>query len=738
MELERQKATRRWPLWGQITLAIGGAMLLISVVAGEYVRAMETQYWLAGLQTQSQRTFALLSAATLEAVIAEDRPMLETVVTQAVRWDPDIVSVTMENEEGMPLVHWQNPTEQPRLSLQSVSRDLAFEGEKVGHMTMAWNIAGQQAAMQQHVTRIYLVSMSILALLTVSLVLLVHRLAIWPLHKINQRLITLAEGDLTTPLTVSGSREFVPLSDSVNALGQALVAVHEAQSTLEARVQERTRELQNDIAERQRAAEKAQVASRLKSEFLANMSHELRTPMNGIIGMTDIALGTDLTPEQQEYLTTVKDSADTLLRLLNDILDFSKIEAGKLDLESLPFQLRESLSTTMKALAVRAQQKALDLVSYVHADVPDGLVGDAGRLRQILINLVGNAMKFTHQGEVVVNVVRAADGQSHDGSREVAMEGTVLLHFAVRDTGIGIPADKQQRIFEAFTQADDSTTREYGGTGLGLAICTQLLQLMGGRIWVESEVGRGSTFHFTLRFGVQRQPAPERTLTTHHPVQRARRPLRVLIAEDNVVNQRLAARLLEKQGHSVAVVDNGLAALAALAQQPFDLVLMDVQMPEMDGLETTTAIRAQEQETGRHLPIIALTSHAMQGDQERCFAAGVDAYVSKPMKVDELFAAIDRPAAMSLTQACRGTTCQATGFLHCSPWQEPRPCGSVRRVERLCLHESAIHFLGRDREVFDAYADSIGHGIGNGRCDRRTRVLPDAPGVVGSRAALRC
>jgi CheY-like chemotaxis protein len=296
----------------------------------------------------------------------------------------------------------------------------------------------------------------------------------------------------------------------------------------------------------------------------------------------------------------------------------------------------------MKTLAVWAQEKALDFVYSVHADVPDSLVGDPGRLRQILINLVGNAIKFTPKGEVVVEVALAADEPSHDGSHEAVMEGTVLLHVAVRDTGIGIPAAKQPRIFEAFAQADSSTTREYGGTGLGLAICTQLVQLMGGQMWVESEVGRGSTFHCTVRFGVQCLAAPERPLVAHPTEREARRPLCILIAEDNVVNQRLVARLLEKQGHRVVVVDNGLAALAALAQQPFDLVLMDVQMPEMDGLETTTAIRVQEQKSGRHLPIIALTSHAVQGDQERCFAAGVDAYISKPMKVDELYTAIDR------------------------------------------------------------------------------------------------
>ena len=543
---------------------------------------------------------------------------------------------------------------------------------------------------------------------------------------------------------------------------------------LRSRVKQQTEVIRGQLQQAATLKEAAESANRAKSEFLANMSHEIRTPMNGVIGMIELALDVQLPSQQTEYLTMARNSADALLIIINDILDFSKIEAGKLDVDAVDFDLNDCLEETLSAFAVCASQKGIELACEVFPGVPVTVHADNTRLRQVITNLVGNALKFTETGEVCLQV--SSEGESGN---------EVVLHFIVSDTGVGIPLEQQNLVFEAFSQGDASMTRKYGGTGLGLAISCRLVRLMGGKIWVESEPGKGSRFHFTAAVKIARsersrlsaeteslqgipvlvvddnatnrrilsetlsrwgmrvseaangsaalealvaadsagepyrlmltdalmpemdgftlvrqvnerpglarnmsimlltscgergdaarcrdegiaayltkplrqaalrkavlqafnQPAAavQASLIARHPLrsQAYCGPLDILLAEDNAVNQLLAKKLLEKHGHTVTVAGNGREALALLDRQAFDLVLMDVQMPKMDGFEATAAIRAKEKLGGEHMPIIAMTAHAMKGDQQRCLEAGMDAYVAKPVKQALLLAAID-------------------------------------------------------------------------------------------------
>ncbi len=351
--------------------------------------------------------------------------------------------------------------------------------------------------------------------------------------------------------------------------------------------------------------------------------------MNAIIGMTELALTTNLTKDQREYLNIVQNSSESLLVLIDDILDFSKIEARRLRLDNSPFDLHASLGETLKPLGLRARKRGLELTTRIATDLPRVVVGDSGRLRQVVLNLVDNAIKFTEQGEIAFEV------QCDERTDEA-----VCLHFSVTDTGIGIPEDHRTAIFDVFEQVDMSNTRRFGGTGLGLTISSQLVQMMDGQMAVESEVGRGSTFHFTAKFGLAADDVVAKKQSVAETPTRFD-SLRILLVEDSLVNQKLAATVLRKRGHDVSVASNGREALGVLELQAFDLILMDIQMPEMDGLEATRAIREREQATGDHIPIIALTAHALEGDRERCLDAGMDNYLAKPIHAKRLLETIE-------------------------------------------------------------------------------------------------
>jgi two-component system sensor histidine kinase/response regulator len=654
-------------------------------------------------------------------------------------------------------------------------------------------------------------------------------------------------GDYSIRAEVLNHDEFGLLTTEFNGMLEQIerrdLELQQHRETLEEQVAHRTGELLAMNTDLTVAKDAAEAASRAKGEFLANMSHEIRTPINGIMGMTELALDTELTTEQRDYLQLVKSSGESLLSVINDILDFSKVESGKLDLEMIQFNLYDCVGETMKTLALRAHQKELELAYDADPEVPSHLLGDPGRLRQILVNLVGNAIKFTQRGEVLVTVEKS----SQNG-------GSVELHFKVKDTGIGIPPEKQGLLFKAFSQADSSTTRKYGGTGLGLAISVRLVELMGGKMWVDSSEGRGSTFHFIASFAIsaaevqpaspaletaflglrmlvvddndtnrrilcdmtrgwgmrpyatqngalalatietaERERDPFRVilidchmpgmdgfelaekmqirtkgnaevaeatvlmltsgglpgeanrcrevgisayllkpvlkddllaairaalsqrraetdkppaLVTRHTLRESARKLRVLVAEDNAVNQAVNLCVLQKMGHTAVLAQNGKEALALVSAEKFDLVFMDVQMPEMDGMAATAAIRENEKEKGAtHLPIFAMTAHAMKGDRERCLAAGMDGYLTKPVRFSDI--------EQTLSSAVRSPMVPSKPAVPKASWDKTQALDRIGGDEQL-LQELCQIFLEESPKLLQKLQQAVAAGDADG------------------------
>ncbi len=731
------KLVKKYKLQSLLFISLTLTFASVAYITGEYMRTVQTRTLEDSFQSNSQKTFSMLFATSLDAVLSEDQPVLETIVAQSIELDKDIQALTIVNEFNQVLAAWESDVDIPDSLKIDFNQDVVFEGESFGNISIVWDASTQRKTVKEHVNKIWAYTITAFTIIAIIVLLVVTRLVIAPIRAIHSKLVEIQTDRNGEPIKVQAARELDELADTVNELGN-LIELKQA----------REKELEE--------------TSRSKSEFLANMSHELRTPMNGVLGMLNLLSKTDLDSSQADCVDTAVSSGKNLLNLINDILDFSKIEAGRLEFEEIDFNLLSLVEDTCSALATQAHSKSLELVTDLDFTIPLMVNGDPTRLRQVLTNLMGNAIKFTSSGEIIVRTkyTDAAKG---------------LVTFEVQDSGVGIDASAIETIFDSFAQADGSTTRQFGGTGLGLSISKQLVEGLGGVINVTSQPGKGSTFSVTIPFADCKEAAEpivfnrlvgknivlldnnvtalkslskclkllganvygfdsgvkglkhlsgksgkkldailvstqlkdmtgedfvatlgksresdhvnvmsmvhmssesHSLLANNNPRVGAHltKPVRleslhsilsdliegelasnlevkdsdqdaddkqtvggkVLVVEDNEINQLVAMGMLESLGYDVDTADNGLLALEALDSVHYDLILMDCQMPEMDGYEATRRIRAHENRKVASIPIIALTANAMSGDAEKCIAAGMDDYLSKPFE-PELF-----------------------------------------------------------------------------------------------------